>query len=151
MIKLTKDEMLNIIQKAEDGVLALTDGKLPYCIPFGYVYIDGSLYLSMLPKGRKWKYFNINPHVCFNIYSWTEDNTYWHSVVIDGRMELVADMKVIESVVKANIIKMDLDPVEHLKKRMKYYKDSIDNPKAIKIFKIAIDDMQGKSMKGIIK
>ncbi len=143
--------MLNILQSAEDGVLAFAAESKPYCIPFGYVYIDGTLYISMLPKGRKWEYYKKNKNVCFNVYNWTDDNTAWQSVVLEGKIEKVNDMDTIENVVKANIQKMGLDPVEHLKKRMEYYKKTEKSNKGVKIFKIEIDEMEGRKMKGIIK
>ena len=151
MSELNNEEILDIIKTEKDGVLAFTDGEKPYCIPFGFVYIDGALYLSMFPKGRKWDYLNINKNVCFNVYRWIDNNTKWQSVVIDGKIELVTDLAVIESVVKANILKRDLDPVTHLKKRMEYYKKSSDNQDAVKIFKITIDEMQGRKLGMILK
>jgi len=61
MKELIKQEIDNVLLKVRDGVLALTDGKLPYGIPFGFVYVNESVYLSMLPKGRKWSYLQKPP------------------------------------------------------------------------------------------
>jgi hypothetical protein len=49
-------------------------------------------------------------------------------------------------VVKANIEKMGLDPVQYLAKRMEYYKKSLDNPKGLKTFRITTAAMGGRKM-----
>jgi nitroimidazol reductase NimA-like FMN-containing flavoprotein (pyridoxamine 5'-phosphate oxidase superfamily) len=146
MKKLNEQEMADVLQNVKDGVLALTDSTRPYCIPFGYVYIKDAVYLSMFPAGRKWDYFQKIREVCFTVFYWNDSRTEWSSVVIDGEMEQVTDIETIEAVVKANIVKVGLDPVKYLEKRMDYYKKSMDNPKALKIFKINTRDMNGRRM-----
>jgi hypothetical protein len=71
-------------------------------------------------------------------------------VVIDGRIVQVRDLQEIELVVKANIAKMGLDPEAYLDKRMAMYKKTIDNPAALKIFRIETERMGGKKMKTLI-
>ena len=66
--------------------------------------------------------------------------------MIDGKIEQVKELKEIENVVKANIEKMGLDPVNYLEKRMAIYQKSMDNPLALKIFKVEIECMAGKKM-----
>jgi len=70
--------------------------------------------------------------------------------VIDGRIVQVKDLKEIELVVKANIEKVGLDPATYLEKRMTMYRKTIDNPAALKIFRIDTDCMGGKKMKTMI-
>ena len=65
--------------------------------------------------------------------------------MIDGDIEQVQDLESIEAVVKANIEKMGLDPVEYLPKRMEYYKKNFDNPKALKTFRIKTRSMGGRN------
>jgi nitroimidazol reductase NimA-like FMN-containing flavoprotein (pyridoxamine 5'-phosphate oxidase superfamily) len=146
MKELSKEEMENLLITVGDGVLALSSGDVPYCIPFGFVYTGGKLYLSMFPKGRKWEILKKNNKVCFTAFNWNEDHTEWSSVVVDGRIEQVKELKEIEKVVKANIEKMGLDPVNYLEKRMAIYQKSMDNPSALKIFKVEIERMGGKKM-----
>lgn len=146
MKQLGRDEMVALLRKVNDGVLALSDGTHPYCIPFGFVWVEDSVCLSMFPSGRKWEYFQKNPHVCFTVFSWNDDHTEWASVVIDGQMHMVKDLQTIEAVVKANMIKMGLNPETYLDKRMEYYKNSLDKPKALKIFVIKATAMQGHKM-----
>ena len=146
MKDLSKEEMEKLLATVGDGVLSLSSEDVPYCIPFGFVYAGGKLYLSMFPKGRKWEILKKNNKVCFTAFSWNDDHTEWSSVVVDGRIEEVKELQEIEKVVKANIEKMGLDPVNYLEKRMAIYQKSMDNPSALKIFKVEIKRMGGKKM-----
>lgn len=150
MKELSKEEMQKLLNTVGDGVLALSSEDVPYCIPFGFVYIGGKVYLSMFPKGRKWEIFKKNNKVCFNVFTWNQEHTEWSSVVVDGKMVQVKDLKEIESVVKANIEKVGLDPVSYLEKRMAIYQKSMDNPSALKIFRIETEHMRGRKMKTLI-
>jgi nitroimidazol reductase NimA-like FMN-containing flavoprotein (pyridoxamine 5'-phosphate oxidase superfamily) len=146
MKDISKEDMIQLLQTQEDGVMSLSDGDTPYCIPFGHVLVNDTVYLSLFPRGRKWEIIQKNPKVCFNVYSWNDDHTEWSSVVVDGVMESVTDINEIESVVKALIVKMGMDPEAYLEKRMTYYRDNLDNPKALKIYRINSSSMGGKTM-----
>lgn len=150
MKDLSKEEMERLLNTVGDGVLALSSEDIPYCIPFGFVYIGGKVYLSMFPRGRKWEIFKKNNKVCFNAFCWNEDHSEWSSVVIDGKMVQVKNLKEIESVVRANIAKVGLDPVSYLEKRMAIYQKSIDKPSALKILRIETERMAGRKMKTLI-
>ena len=150
MKELTKEEAEKLLHTVGDGVLALSNDDTPYCIPFGFVCINGTIYLSMFPKGRKWDIFKKNRKVCFNVFGWNEDHSEWASVVVDGEMVEVRDLKEIESVVKANIEKVGLDPVDYLKKRMAMYQKNMDNPSSLKILRIKTEHMTGRKMKTLI-
>jgi nitroimidazol reductase NimA-like FMN-containing flavoprotein (pyridoxamine 5'-phosphate oxidase superfamily) len=146
MKDISKEDMIQLLQTQEDGVMSLSDGDTPYCIPFGHVLVNDTVYLSLFPRGRKWEIIQKNPKVCFNVYSWNDDHTEWSSVVVDGVMESVTDINEIESVVKELIVKMGMDPEAYLEKRMTYYRDNLDNPKALKIYRINSSSMGGKTM-----
>jgi hypothetical protein len=150
MKDLQRDEIIGVLMKTPDGVLALSDGAQPYCIPFGFVYVRDEVYFTMFATGRKWEVLQKNPKACFNVYCWNDDHTEWRSVVIDGDIEQVHDLEAIEAVVKANIEKMGLDPVEYLPKRMEYYKKNLDNPKALKTFRIKTEAMGGRKMNTLL-
>ncbi|MCP4714855.1 MAG: hypothetical protein GY868_07045 [Deltaproteobacteria bacterium] len=146
MKDLSVEEKIELLKTAQDGVLAFSLNDTPYCIPFGFVYIDEALFLSFFPKGRKWECFQQNKKVCFSVYGWNDDHTQWSSVVVDGEIEQIDDMNTVELVVRANIDKMGLDPETYLDKRMDYYRKAADNPAALKTFKITIKSMGGKTM-----
>ena len=151
MKDLTKQEMENLLNRVGDGVLAMSYQDVPYCLVFGFVYIDGDVYISLFPKGRKWGILEKNKKVCFTAFTWNEDHTEWASVVIDGTMELVTDLKVIEAVVKANIEKLGLKPEAYLDKRMAMYKKTMKTKSALKIFRIKTETMGGRKMKFLIQ
>ena len=46
MKDLTNKEMVDLMHTVGDGVLALSDGKAPYCIPFGFVFIENHVYFN---------------------------------------------------------------------------------------------------------
>ena len=150
MKDISKEEMIKLLNKAEDGVLALSDGLTPYCIPIGYVCVNNKLCFSIFPKGRKWEYIQKSRKVCFNVYGWNDEHTQWSSVVIDGEMVPVTDLAEIESVVKGTIEKMGLDPEAYLAKRMEYYEKNVDNPESLKLFKIETESMGGKTMQTML-
>lgn len=145
-----KEEIERILTEAPDGVLAFSQGETPYCIPFGFVYVDGTVYLSMFPKGRKWQYWQNNKNVCFSVFLWNADRSRWSSVVIDGELEMVTDIDVIASVVKANLVKTGIPVEPNLEKRMAYYRQAQTNPAGLKIFRINARDTRGRTMHTLI-
>ena len=66
--------------------------------------------------------------------------------MIDGVLEPVTEIEEIGFVVKSLIVKMGLDPETYLEKRMKYYRDNLKNPRALKVYKIDSSTMGGKTM-----
>jgi len=148
--KLSNREMDTVLTTVSDGVLAFMDGSRPYCIPFGFVYVHNAVYLSLFPLGRKWRCMQENPEVCFTVFCWNDEHTEWSSVVIDGEIEQVSDIPTIEAVVRANIKRIGLNPELYFEKRMDYYRQSAENPKALKIFKIKNKNMEGRAMHTLI-
>jgi len=146
MKHLDRQEMIDILHKVRDGVLALTDGSLPYCLPFGFVYVNDAVFLSLFPTGRKWEIIKKNSNVCFNAFCWNDENTEWYSVVVEGGLVPVKDLETIESVVRATMQKVGLDPEKYTEKRMEYYSKNLVNDKGLKIFKIDTRSMTGRSM-----
>ena len=146
MQQLGKEETIRILETATDGMLGLCDNGKPYCIPFGFVWINDTIYLSMFPTGRKWGIIQHNPQVCFSIYSWNTHHTRWSSVIIEGKITAVDDLSEIELMVRANVAKMGLDPEGYLAKRMEYYRANRDNSKGLKSFKIKTAALQARTM-----
>ncbi|RMF94744.1 MAG: hypothetical protein D6734_07050 [Candidatus Schekmanbacteria bacterium] len=150
MKDLTNEEINEILCTVGDGVLSLSIDDKPYGIPFGFVYINGNIYLSMLPMGRKWEIINKNKNVCFTVFKWNDDHTEWASVVIDGEITIVDNLDEIELVVKENIRKVGLKDEGYLEKRMEMYRKNINNPKSLKILRIDTSNIGGKKMKTLI-
>ena len=135
MEPLTQEEIEILLKEQEDGVLGLSDREDPYCIPMGYQYIDKSIYLSFFQTGRKWSYLTKNKKVCFNVFRWDDDRSSWQSVIIDGVLEKVTYIDEIKKVIEANKIRFGLED-SYLEKKIQYYKNSMENEKALKIYKI---------------
>ncbi len=43
MKDLSREEMENLLTTVGDGVLAVSSGDVPYCLPFGFAYTGGKL------------------------------------------------------------------------------------------------------------
>jgi len=147
MQDLDLDEIINLLQTEREGFLAMCDDGQPYCLPFGYVFIDDNVFISLFPKGRKWLYLQKNSQVSFSVFAWNDDRTKWSSVVIDGELTMVEDLEDIRHVVEANMLKMNLDAEEtYVEKRMRYYKEALKNPNGLRIMKLNAKHMGGKTM-----
>jgi len=150
MSDLDHDTMINLLQTAREGVMAMCDVGRPYCLPFGYVYLDGSVYISLFPTGRKWQCLQQNPRVCFSVFAWNDDRTRWQSVVIDGEILLISDLERIRRVVQANMLKIGIDASsQYIEKRMRHYQEALGSPDGLKIIEIRATTMGGKSMAAV--
>ena len=147
MQNLEHDEMISLLQTAREGFLAMCDEGRPYCIPFGHVFIEDSVYISLFPKGRKWVCLQKNPRVSFSVFAWNKGRTRWSSVVIDGELTMVEDLDTIRRVVEANMLKMGLKASDvYVEKRMRYYEQALKNPDGLRIMKLITGHMGGKTM-----
>lgn len=146
MQELSKEDINSVLETAHDGMLALCGDGRPYCLPFGFVWTRDTLYLSMFPTGRKWECLRQSRAVCFSAYNWNADHTRWSSVVLEGELADVTDLSEIELMVRANITKIGLDPEAYLARRMEFYRKNLDNPRALKSFKLQHCSITGRSM-----
>lgn len=64
---LTEEECYEILDKADYGTLALSQGERPYLIPMNYTVIDGEIYLHTAMKGRKVDILKENKRAAFSI------------------------------------------------------------------------------------
>lgn len=63
----TREEMVEIIEKATVCRLGLCRDNVPYVVPLNFGYRDGCLYLHCAKEGRKMDTIRANPRVCFEI------------------------------------------------------------------------------------
>ena len=146
MQDLDHDKMIALLHNEREGILAMCDDDKPYCLPFGYVMVDGCVHISLLPQGRKWDCIQKNPRVCFTVFSWNEDRSAWASVAVEGELELVDNLDTIKRVVQANAARLDIDSIEdYVEKRMRYYVKNQDNPNGVKTTRIIANHMGGKT------
>ena len=71
--------------------MATPDGQ-PYAIPMPFCWNKGALYLRVPLKGRKGQILAKNPRVCFEIDWHTDTPDDYGSILIEGRLEVVADL-----------------------------------------------------------
>jgi nitroimidazol reductase NimA-like FMN-containing flavoprotein (pyridoxamine 5'-phosphate oxidase superfamily) len=94
------DILEKILSKALICRVAMTDGALPYILPFNYGYQDKSLYIHSAPEGKKIDLLKLNNKVCFEVEDaveiikgeeacdWT---TSYRSVIGYGTVEILSD------------------------------------------------------------
>lgn len=147
MQNLKRDQMISLLETVREGFLGMCDEGRPYCLPFGFVFVDGSVYISLFPKGRKWRCLQKNPRVCFSVFAWNAEGTQWSSVVVEGEMVEVTDLELIRPVVQANMLKMGFNPSGgYLEKRMSFYEQALAKPDGLRIMQIRVAHMGGKTM-----
>ena len=71
--------------------MATPDGE-PYAIPMPFCWHHGALYLRVSLKGRKGAILGQNPRVGFEIDWCTDTLDDYGSVLVEGRLEAVADL-----------------------------------------------------------
>ena len=147
MKNMSKEEIERVLLTEKFGVLALTDGSKPYCVPFGFSYTHNALYISFFTKGRKWNYMQANSNACFCVYKLSEGGMGWTSVLVDGTLTMATDLKEIKELLEASVKKYGLEP-NYVEERLDYYKRTASEPSGVKIYKIVINEMSGKKSQG---
>lgn len=106
---LTEEECYEILDKADYGTLALSQGERPYLIPMNYTVIDGEIYLHTAMKGRKVEILKENKRVAFSIvisHKLVEEKFTFNftSLLYEGLAQIVENknekVKVLEALVK---------------------------------------------------
>lgn len=104
-----REEMEQILKRAEVGRLGLITDEGPYVVPLNFVYDDGCLYFHTGLEGRKLEAIEKNPGVCFEVDEQLEivineqgclSTAYYRSVIAWGTAHLLDDtaekMKALE-------------------------------------------------------
>lgn len=63
----TREEIVEIIERAAVCRLGLCSENVPYVVPLNFGYSGGCLYLHSAREGRKMDMIRANPRVCFEI------------------------------------------------------------------------------------
>ena len=91
-----------ILNDAEICRVAMTDGEVPYMLPFNYGYMDGCIYIHSAPAGKKIDLLKKNGSVCFEVEQAVKIipkeeackwSTLYRSVVGYGDVEIVTDFE----------------------------------------------------------
>ena len=69
-------EMVDILNRAEVGRMALFDGTMPYIIPLNFLYKDGKIIFHCAWEGRKLDIISTNPNCCFEVDQYMGEVSY---------------------------------------------------------------------------
>lgn len=82
-VHLTKDEVQNgllhmeaILEKAEVGRMALSEGSIPYIVPLGFIYHKGKIAFHCSWEGKKLDIIAKNPNCCFEVDEFMGEVSY---------------------------------------------------------------------------
>ena len=95
--ELTEAEALEILQRAEWGVLATVDAEgWPYAVPLNHVLVGNSLILHAATEGHKLRNLAANPRVSYCVVTDAEPlplelATRYESAIAFGRAERISD------------------------------------------------------------
>lgn len=94
MFEMNRDEIDSLLATELIGRLAMAgaDGR-PYAIPMPFCWKNGALYLRLPMKGRKARILEENDRVCFEVDWTTPDLSNYASVLIEGRLIPVENLR----------------------------------------------------------
>lgn len=103
--KLSDEESVAILTRGSWGVLSLIgDDGYPYGVPMNYVYRDGRLYFHGAKEGHKLDAMRREPKASFCVVDSdelipVEYTTYFRSVILFGRMDIVTDRERMRDII----------------------------------------------------
>ena len=143
-----------VLNEVGYGVLALYGDK-PYAVPVNFVYFNDSIYFHSSPKGKKIQLMKNNNQASFNVVSnpqlipsyYTSDEglacpatSFFKSIIIDGRVEIVEPLEEIRDSFTALMKKLQPEGKYKSFESDEYFKEF----KALLVLKINIDEMTAK-------
>jgi nitroimidazol reductase NimA-like FMN-containing flavoprotein (pyridoxamine 5'-phosphate oxidase superfamily) len=69
-------EMEKVLNQAEVGRIAFSDGFLPYIIPLNFVYHEGKIAFHCAWEGKKLELIKKNPNCCFEVDEFMGEVSY---------------------------------------------------------------------------
>jgi nitroimidazol reductase NimA-like FMN-containing flavoprotein (pyridoxamine 5'-phosphate oxidase superfamily) len=108
MTDMTIDEIDDLLNESRIGRLCMCgEDRQPYAIPIPFCWHEGELYIRLPINGRKGTILTQNDSVCFEVDSFTETLDEYASVLIEGRLLPVVDLREKLRVKQANDRKYD--------------------------------------------
>jgi nitroimidazol reductase NimA-like FMN-containing flavoprotein (pyridoxamine 5'-phosphate oxidase superfamily) len=140
MIELSNDQISDLLDNTLIGRLCMagSDGR-PYLLPFPFCWADGSIYLRVAMTGRKGEILSQNPHVCFEIDTFTDTLDQYASVLAEGRIEPVTNLDE-----KARIRSLNTDKYQRLRKGHRPGHGRQTPLEALPLCKIVIERLSGR-------
>jgi nitroimidazol reductase NimA-like FMN-containing flavoprotein (pyridoxamine 5'-phosphate oxidase superfamily) len=111
VIKLTSEEIQDLLDTQMCGTLALVDGNKPYQSPVMYAADEDNIYLTLWGEetSRKMRCITENKNVSFTVYSFdmmTAMTDGSPSVIFEGKIQHITDREGVTKAVRANGKKM---------------------------------------------
>ena len=111
VIKLTSEEIQDLLDTQMCGTLALVDGNKPYQSPVMYAADEDNIYLTLWGEetSRKMRCISENHNVSFTVFSFdmmTAMTDGSPSVIFEGKLTQITDRDGVAKAVRANGIKM---------------------------------------------
>jgi nitroimidazol reductase NimA-like FMN-containing flavoprotein (pyridoxamine 5'-phosphate oxidase superfamily) len=94
MLAMDDQEIERHLGEARIGRLCMADvGGRPYTIPLPFLWHEGGLYLRLPLTGRKGEILRRNRQVCFETDEFTANFDHYASVIIEGELQPVTDLR----------------------------------------------------------
>ncbi len=145
---MSKEETLEVLEKAEYGVLATVSGdNTPYAVPMNFVCVGDAIYFHCALKGHRLENIAGNHNVCLNVVDSVvlmpeKFNTQYRSVTAFGTICVVEDEEEKRKGIKA--IADKLSP-EFPKEGMEYINSAFHN---MHVLRMDVTKMTGKATRG---
>ncbi len=108
MLEMTSTEIEKLLQSTLIGRLCMADVRgRPYTIPLPFCWSKSSIYLRLPLKGRKGEVLTQNDLVCFEADVFTDSLDDYASVLVEGRLVEVTDLREKAEAKRANDAKYD--------------------------------------------
>jgi len=88
---MTPPEIDQFLTCARVGRIGLILKEGPYIVPVGYGYSQGKIFFHTCREGLKMEAIQSNPDVCFEVDESTSDGSLAKSVILWGRVEVIAE------------------------------------------------------------
>ena len=142
---MTPPEIDQFLTCARVGRIGLILQKGPYIVPVGYGYAEGKIFVHTCREGLKMAAIQSNPEVCFEVDESTSDGSLAKSVILWGRVEVIAEKEKMLPYLQKLIDKYRV-PVsfgEYMKKGNRNVKEELE---AVRICLISPYKITGKKI-----
>ena len=89
--QLSPGEIERFLKSKSSGVLAVSMGEIPYCVPMAYGYDGESVYFIVSYTGRLLDYIRTGANIaCFTVFETDMESSNYISVILEGPVSKVA-------------------------------------------------------------
>ena len=96
--QLSSQETERFLKSRSSGVLAVSMGEIPYCVPMAYGYDGESLYFMVSNTGRLLDYMRAGANTgCFTVFEAGLESDSYISVILEGPVSKVAGHEIMHA------------------------------------------------------